>query len=116
MGRVADWWLNRKLDEDGDWRVPISNVQGFRPVGGYLIGTSTTLEFVPNRLEALVGASSWTAAVSDIDSVTLGRGRLRIVAAETAGGNQTLCTHRPRAIKRHLAPLLESLAEPSPSR
>jgi hypothetical protein len=47
MGRGVDWWLNRH--PGGDWRVRISNVQGFRPVGGYLIGTSTTIEFVPNR-------------------------------------------------------------------
>jgi hypothetical protein len=106
MGRVADWWLNRSVD--GDWQLPISSVQGFRPVGGYLIGTSTTIEFVPNRFEALVGGSPWTAAVSEIETVTLGRRRLRIVAA--GGGSQTLFTNRPQAVRRHLASFLDPRA------
>jgi hypothetical protein len=108
MGRVADWWLNRSVD--GDWQLPISSVQGFRPVGGYLIGTSTTIEFVPNRFEALVGGSSWTAPVSEIEIVTLGRRRLRIVGVGGGGGSQTLLTNRPRAVRRHLSSFLDGQA------
>lgn len=48
--------------------------------------------------------------MSEIESVTLGRRRLRIVAAEGAGGSQTLFTNRPRAIRRHLASFLDARA------
>jgi hypothetical protein len=108
MGRVADWWMNRRLD--GDWQMPISNVQGFRPVGGYLIGTSTSIEFVPNRFEALVGGSAWTTSVNEIDSVTVGRRGLRIAVTVAgpagAAASQTLFTNRPATARRHLARFL----------
>jgi hypothetical protein len=107
MGRTADWWSNRTLG--GDWQVPISSLQRFRPVGGYLIGTATSIEFVPNRFEALVGGTSWTASFSDIEDVTLGRRRVRLVRSEQAGGNRTLFTNRPKAVRRHLTPLLDTL-------
>ncbi len=103
-GRVVEWWLNQKLD--GEWSLPISHVQGFRPVGGYLVGTSTTLEFVPNRFEVLVGGTTWSAPLADIEQVSLGRRRLRIVTRGNGGGRQTLYTNRPRAVRRHLAELL----------
>jgi len=105
VGQFNDWWLNRRVV--GDWSLPISSLQGFRPVGGYLIGTSTSIEFVPNRFEALVGGSSWLTRMDTIEIVTLGRRRLRIVSADGAGGSQTLFTHRPKALRRHLAALLE---------
>lgn len=104
MGQFRDWWLNRVVD--GDWQLPISSVQRHRPVGGYLIGTATSLEFVPNRFEALIGGSSWMVAVDDVESITLGRRRLRIVS--TVGDQQTLFTNRPQAVRRHLAPELAS--------
>ena len=105
MGQMADWWSNRTLG--GDWYMPISSFQRFRPVGGYLIGTSTTLEFVPNRFEALIGGSGWTASLSDIESITVGRRHVQLVRSEQAGGSRTLCTHRPKAVRRNLAELLE---------
>ena len=105
MAQLADWWLNRRLD--GDWQVPISSVQGFRPVGGYLVGDERTIEFVPNRFEVLVGAAAWVAAVADIQSVTLGRRRLRIISPDAAGGSRTLYTNRPKAVRRCLAALLD---------
>jgi hypothetical protein len=107
MGQISDWWLNRTVD--GDWQLPIKSVQGLRPVGGYLVGTATTLEFVPNRFEALVGATSWTTSMADIESVTLGRRRLRIVSHDAAGSH-TLYTSRPKAVRARLATLL-----PTPS-
>jgi hypothetical protein len=105
MGQVADWWLNRRLD--GEWQVPISSVQGFRPIGGYLVGTASSIEFVPNRFEAMVGASSWSTSVADIQSVSLGRGRLRIVCPDEAGGTRTLRTNRPKALRKCLAALID---------
>jgi hypothetical protein len=108
MGQIADWWSNRALG--GDWQMPISSFQRFRPVGGYLIGTATTIEFVPNRFEALIGGSGWTASLSDIESVTFGRRHVRLVRSENAGGNQTLCTNRPKAVRRNLASLLDRQA------
>lgn len=106
MERFADWWSARELD--AEWRTPIKSVQGFRPVGGYLIGTATHLEFVPNRLEAMVGAKPWTAATDDIQDITLGRRRLRIVSAGDSGGTHTLYTNRPGAVRKHLGALLHS--------
>jgi hypothetical protein len=103
VGQFNDWWLNRTVV--GDWWLPISSFQRFRPVGGFLIGTSTSIEFVPNRFEALVGGSSWLVPMDRIEIVTLGRRRLRIVSADAA--SQTLFTHRPNALRRNLAALLE---------
>ena len=106
MGRVVEWWIDRKrtlLEGEGLWALPISHVQGFRPVGGYLVGTSTTLEFVPNRFEVLVGGSGWTAPLTDIEHVKLGARRLDIV---TGGGRRTLRTFRPKAVRQHLGHLL----------
>ena len=113
MGRSANWWANRTLA--GDWQVPIRSFQGFRPVGGYLVGTTSSIEFVPNRFEALIGGSSWTAPLSGLESVTVGRRRLQLVWATDAGGSRTLCTSRPQAVQRHLAALLDTprLKEPS---
>jgi hypothetical protein len=105
MGRIADWWLNRKVD--ADWSMPISNVQGFRPVGGFLIGSAGTIEFVPNRFEAMIGGTAWTASVNNVRSVTLGRRRLRIEVQDAAGSTRTLFTNRPKAVRRHLAGLLQ---------
>ena len=102
MTQLADWWLNRELD--ADWRVPISSVQGFRLIGGFLAGTATHLEFIPNRLEAMVGAASWIVVRDDIESVTLGRRRLRI---ESAAGRRTLFTNRPTTVRGHLGALLD---------
>jgi hypothetical protein len=104
VGQFNDWWLNRTVV--GDWWLPISSFQRFRPVGGFLIGTATSIEFVPNRFEALVGASSWLVPMDRIEFVTLGRRRLRIVSADDAG-TQTLFTHRSDALRRNLATLLE---------
>lgn len=101
MTQLTDWWLNSELNSD--WRVPISSVQGFRLVGGFLLGTATHLEFIPNRLEAMVGAASWNVALTDVRDATLGRRRLRI---ETVGGRRTLFTNRPALVRRHLDELL----------
>ena len=103
MGRINDWWLNRTVT--AEWRLPISSFQGFRPVGGFLIGTATGIEFVPNRFEALVGGSSWSADLNDIENVTLGRRRLRITT--DVGRHRLLFTNRPKAVRRHLADLLD---------
>ncbi len=105
MGQLSNWWLNRTVE--ADWLLPISSVQGFRPVGGYLIGTGTAVEFVPNRFEAAVGGSAWRAALDDIQTVSLGRRRLRIVSSQ---GSKTLFTNRPKAVRRHLAALLDHTA------
>jgi hypothetical protein len=107
MGQFTDWWLNRPANPDRqiDWELPISSVQKFRPVGGYLIGTSTTLEFEPNRFEALIGGTPWVISREHIQQLTLGRRRLQIV---TGGddGSRTLFTNRPATIRRHLQDLL----------
>jgi hypothetical protein len=103
VGRINNWWLNRTVT--ADWRLPISCVQGFRPVGGFLIGTAAAIEFVPNRFEAMVGGSAWRIDLDDITAVTLGRHRLRITLA--AAESRTLFTNRPQAVRRHLAALLD---------
>jgi hypothetical protein len=105
VGQFNNWWLNRTVI--ADWWLPISSLQGFRPVGGFLIGTSTSIEFVPNRFEALIGGSPWLAPMDRIEVVTLGRRRLRIVSTDDAAGGRTLFTHRPNAVRRNLAALLE---------
>lgn len=105
MGRINDWWLNRTVT--AEWRLPISSFQGFRPVGGFLIGTSTSIEFVPNRFEALFGGSSWSTELSSIEGVSLGRRRLRITSAGFDGQSRILFTNRPQAVRRHLAALLD---------
>jgi len=104
VGRINDWWLNRAVT--ADWRLPISSFQGFRPVGGFLIGTATSIEFVPNRFEALVGGAAWSTDLSSIEGVTLGRRRLRITSAADSQ-SRILFTNRPQAIRRHLAALLD---------
>jgi hypothetical protein len=99
VGQLSDWWLNRAVT--ADWQLPISSFQGFRPVGGYLIGTPETIEFVPNRFEAMIGGAPWVARRDEIESITLGRRRLRIIS--TTGQRQTFCTNRPAAVRRLLA-------------
>jgi hypothetical protein len=64
-----------------------------------------SIEFVPNRFEALIGGSSWLVPMDRIENVTLGRRRLRIVSDDA--GCQTLLTHRADALRRNLAALLE---------
>lgn len=103
MGQLSDWWLNRTVT--AEWQLPISSVQGFRPVGGYLIGTPEAIEFVPNRFEALIGGAPWVARRDEIESITLGRRRLRIIS--TGGRRQTLYTNRPATVRRHLAAHLD---------
>ena len=110
MGQIADWWSNRALG--GDWQMPISSFQRFRPVGGFLIGTSTTLEFVPNRFEALIGGSGWTVSLKDLEGVSLGRRHVQLIRSEEAGGSRTLCTNRPKAVRRNLAELLDRQVAP----
>lgn len=105
MGHIADWWLNRKVD--AEWSIPMSSVQGFRPVGGFLLGSGTTIEFVPNRFEVLVGGSAWTTSLNDVKRITLARRRLRIESVDATGTSRTLFTNRPRAVRRHLGALLQ---------
>jgi len=104
VGRINDWWLNRTVT--ADWRLPISSFQGFRPVGGFLIGTSTSIEFVPNRFEALAGGSSWSTELDSVETVSLGLRRLRITSVDD-GPSRILFTNRPRAVRRHLAALFD---------
>jgi hypothetical protein len=110
MGQVTDWWLNRGTDDarQFDWELPISSVQRFRPVGGYLLGTATALEFIPNRFEARVGGAPWVTPLTDLQSVTLGRRRLQLIV--TGAPTRTLYTNRPQALRRHLRGLLTSQA------
>ena len=107
MGQLSDWWLNRTVT--ADWQLPISSIQGFRPVGGYLIGTSETIEFVPNRFEAMIGGAPWVARRDEIESISLGHRRLRIISTS---GRQTFCTNRPAAVRRHLAAHLDPVLAP----
>jgi hypothetical protein len=98
------WWLKRPMDTI-DWLVPISSFQRFRPVGGYLMGSAGLIEFVPNRFEAMVGGRAWRAPIDDIEKIVMQRRRLRIMSPN---GNQTLLTHRPQAVRRHLGHLVET--------
>jgi hypothetical protein len=103
-GGFTDWWLNHPVG-NVDWKVPISDWQRIRPVGGYLVGTAGQIEFVPNRFEAMVGGRAWRLPTAQIERIVLEARRLRITAPE--GRQIVLITHRAQALRRHLGFLLD---------